>query len=477
MKVSVIVPVYNMEKFVVQALNSVLKQSFQDFELLVYDDGSTDKSVEKIESVKDKRIRLIKGDKNQGAGHAYEVMIKEAVGEYILPFSADDVLDKKFIAAALKGFEENPEVMMVACQPAFIDELGGVYNNPQDARMHIPLCSNRTHVEWISTLRQGNIYFASCMYPKTTFEKCGTFDHDLEWLTDWEFYLRMLQYGTFHIIEEKLCKLRIHGAALSAIGPDKVVRQAKYTRQIRRKYFTPTKQKVYIATPFYMLLAMSPYKRSMVNTFKYLAQQGIECEQLDLDGDSYIDRAKNTLVAKFLESDGTDLIMIDSDMEWHPTAVHRILSFNEDIVAGAFPMKNVWNKFTAWPSVINGQYVGKQLTDGSALMQADLVSGGFIRFKREALERFADHYEDLLYYDGTADPTAPGRIYTCFFECFRQDFNRIGEDIMFSRRWTDMGGELWLDPNITFGHYGTTGTTGNFHQSLMQANKEQQNAK
>src|ERR1700674_909851 len=208
-----------------------------------------------------------------------------------------------------------------------------------------------------------------------------------------------------------------------------------------------------------------------------LTNAGIAWEFMPVNGDSYVDRAKNTIAANFLESDCTDLIMIDSDEQWHPAAIGRLLQHPEEIVAGAYPFKNNWGKFAGNPLIatIDGvnQYAGwRELSDGACLLEAYNIAGGFLRIKRSALEKYADAYPNDIYMDEFAWPMRKGRIYTSFFQCDIKDYQRYGEDAYFSRRMKDIGIKLWIDPNITITHYGVHGWTGNLHEHILKPVEE-----
>ena len=86
MKVTVIMPVYNAGKYIKEAINSILKQSFIDFELLIIDDGSTDNSLLIIESFKNSKIRVLQNITNQGLVFTRNRGIDEAKGEYMFSF-------------------------------------------------------------------------------------------------------------------------------------------------------------------------------------------------------------------------------------------------------------------------------------------------------------------------------------------------------------------------------------------------------
>lgn len=263
--------------------------------------------------------------------------------------------------------------------------------------------------------------------------------------------------------------------------PITVPEKGIYDRKARRdaQEGTLPTLKIMIATPCYMQQNFAHYTESMLATARMLTEAGVPWQTQYLNGDSYIDRAKNTIVANFLESDCTDLLMIDSDMSWNAEAVGRMLRHPQEIVAGFFPMKNAWGTFCGHllpdaAGMTPDASKAIELWDGSCLLAAHLLPGGFIRFKRAVLEQFADYYSDVVYQDPCADPANPERVYTAFFECMIHDHLRYGEDATFCRRARDMGKTLYCDPNITFGHYGVKGFHGNYHEYLLKPADELQ---
>jgi hypothetical protein len=235
--------------------------------------------------------------------------------------------------------------------------------------------------------------------------------------------------------------------------------------------------KLMIATPVYMSQEFSTYGDSMLETVRMLDKAGIPWQKQTIRGDSYIDRAKNSILANFLESDCESILMVDSDMDFAPDAVARMIRHPQEIVAGFFCMKNAWGTFAGAllpdeDGNIPDIKTAIELWDGSCLFKAHLLPGGFLRIKRDVLERFADHYPELVYQDPCADPSKPDRVYTAFFECMIHDYVRFGEDATFCRRMREMGETLWCDPNITFGHTGVKTYTGNYNDSLLKSPEE-----
>lgn len=245
----------------------------------------------------------------------------------------------------------------------------------------------------------------------------------------------------------------------------------------RAKQTDLPKLKLMIATPFYLQMAFARYADSLVMTGRALDMAGVPWEKHFIMGDSYIDRAKNSIVADFLESDCTDLLMIDSDMSWHPEAVARMLKHPQGVVGGFFPMKGAYESYAGAlqpdeEGLVPDIKTCVELWDGSCLFKAHLVPGGFLRLKRDVLERFADHYPDNVYVDPMANQLKQDRVYTAFFECMRHDYTRFGEDATFCRLMREMGEDVWCDPNINFGHTGMKTYEGNFHKFLLKPQEE-----
>ncbi|WP_313216381.1 glycosyltransferase family A protein, partial [Soonwooa sp.] len=96
-EVSIITPSYNTEKYIQETINSVLSQTFTDWEWIITDDKSSDKSIEIIEQHNDPRITLIKAEKNAGAGHARNLSLEKASGRFITFLDADDFWEPNFL--------------------------------------------------------------------------------------------------------------------------------------------------------------------------------------------------------------------------------------------------------------------------------------------------------------------------------------------------------------------------------------------
>lgn len=118
--ISVVIPLYNKEQSIASTLQTVLNQTYQDFEIVIVDDGSTDRSVEKVKRILDPRIRLIH-QSNAGVSAARNRGIEEAKGEYIAFLDADDEWKSDYLKTQYKLTQKYPECSVFACNYEFKD--------------------------------------------------------------------------------------------------------------------------------------------------------------------------------------------------------------------------------------------------------------------------------------------------------------------------------------------------------------------
>jgi glycosyltransferase involved in cell wall biosynthesis len=132
-KVSAIVPVYNVEKYITETISSVLNQTYQDFELLVIDDGSSDKSIEICREFSDDRMTIL-SQKNRGLAGARNTGIRHAQGEYLAFLDGDDLWSPQKLEKHVAHLDNSPHVGISFSRSAFIDEWGnplGIYQMPK----------------------------------------------------------------------------------------------------------------------------------------------------------------------------------------------------------------------------------------------------------------------------------------------------------------------------------------------------------
>ncbi|HRZ42495.1 MAG TPA: glycosyltransferase family 2 protein [Bacteroidales bacterium] len=121
---SIMMPVYNGARYLRPAVESLLHQTFTDFELIVVDDGSTDNSMEIVASFSDPRIRILRNGDNRGIVYSRNRALAEARGRYLASFDADDIAHPRKFERQIRFLEEHPDFGMVGCRVYHIDAVG-----------------------------------------------------------------------------------------------------------------------------------------------------------------------------------------------------------------------------------------------------------------------------------------------------------------------------------------------------------------
>lgn len=210
---------------------------------------------------------------------------------------------------------------------------------------------------------------------------------------------------------------------------------------------------VIFATPTLNHQVSLDFHRSYIDTSALLSAQGIQHGCIQVPGVQFIARARNELVSRFLEIDGaTDLFFIDDDIGWPPEAALRLLSYQQEVVAGLPPEKSDGNKF---PGRID--FTDEQFHLDGPLFRALLLPLGFVRIKRSVLAHMAAKSQP---YPNHQPDGSTLTDFDIFHMGMGVDGEWWGEDYAFCNRWRELGGTLWLDPDITFKHAGRKTWTG-----------------
>lgn len=206
-KVSVIIPVYNHEQYVAECIDGVLAQTFRDFEVVVVDDGSTDRTPE-ILSRYAGRIKAVRQE-NKGGAAALNTAIRHATGEFIAWVSSDDVYLPTMLEEHVRFFSAHPEIGLAYTDFCLIDGKGVVTREVRS-----PFYSNKK--EFLQNLFAGNfINGSSVMFRRTCMEAAGGFDEQMRYHADGNLWFRMLRYCDFGHIPRILLKYRWHETNLS----------------------------------------------------------------------------------------------------------------------------------------------------------------------------------------------------------------------------------------------------------------------
>lgn len=302
-KVSIIMPSYNHAAFIRYAIDSVLNQTFTDFELIISDDASTDGSQEIIRSYKDPRIKTIFHPKNIGLCRSYNIALEQAKGDYIAQLASDDAFLPEKLEKQVAVFESRPEIGAVFSHMQIID----VHSkwNPSDIEARkieeIQNQTNRSHEKWLNHFfKRPWLSAPSQIVRAEAIKKQRGLDERFLQIQDLDLLQRLLISGTrFHIVEEVLVQYRRDNEhdSLSTSNQERMRRWAHELSMVLQNYLAIRTMAEFKAifpeyasaadddrlVPFYVAMAAlaaikelgyerSPHREFAINTlFNYFA--------------------------------------------------------------------------------------------------------------------------------------------------------------------------------------------------------------
>jgi glycosyltransferase involved in cell wall biosynthesis len=207
-QVSVIMAVWNREKYLRSAIESVLNQSFPDFELIIVDDGSTDSSLEISKSYSDSRIRILENSENLGPTLSRNKALQVVKSDFIAILDSDDVAQKDRLKIQLSYLESQPEVACVGSNFESIDESGNCFSESSFPTSELWL---RWRMLYQNVLAHSSVMFRKSMVGEKAYNE--DFRYAAE---DYELWGRLLKTGKrIHILSENLIQLRYHSDNIS----------------------------------------------------------------------------------------------------------------------------------------------------------------------------------------------------------------------------------------------------------------------
>lgn len=201
--VSICIPAYNNEKDIKGTLESLLKQTYKDIEIVVVDDASTDSTAALVESIKDDRIHLYRNEKNLGMAGNWNRCVELAKGEYIKLICADDRLVPESIETEVNAMQKDPAIVMTVNDSIMINRDGkklGIFGRyPKKGIQDGKKLAQKSMIY--------NNYFGmpcAVMFRKSVFEKAGGFDPAYRYILDFDLWMSMAPFGKVDVLKEKL---------------------------------------------------------------------------------------------------------------------------------------------------------------------------------------------------------------------------------------------------------------------------------
>ena len=208
--VSVIMPNYNGETFIEEAISSVLCQTYNNLELIIVDDGSTDKSRELVANIKDRRIRPVFLSSNGHICNALNIGLDTAQGEYIARIDSDDIWEPCKLEKQLNILETKSEVGACFSWVNIIDDENIIINDDERELYYLFKQENKDRVSHIRELffRGCNLCHPTVLMRKTLVEQVGLYDYSFVQIQDYDYWLRLLLRTDIYIVEEELVRYR-----------------------------------------------------------------------------------------------------------------------------------------------------------------------------------------------------------------------------------------------------------------------------
>ena len=231
-KVTVLMPVYNGERYVGEAIESILAQTFTDFELLIVDDGSTDRTLSILREYarQDRRVVVLQNGSNLGLVPTLNRGLSATRGEYIARMDADDVSLPERLARQVAYMDQHPEVGVLGTNIVYIDAEGRLLNGGRP-KARRPMSSTLIH--WMLLWRCA-IYHPTVMIRRSVLEQTGfTYDPNFRHAEDRDLWTRLAKRTTIASLPDVLLHYRIRPTSICRVHRKE--QQAKDTAITRRE--------------------------------------------------------------------------------------------------------------------------------------------------------------------------------------------------------------------------------------------------
>ncbi|TAL60337.1 MAG: glycosyltransferase family 2 protein [Bacteroidetes bacterium] len=192
--ISVLMPVYNVEKYIGEAIDSILNQTFRDFEFIIVDDASTDNTLSIIQSFSDLRIKIIRNENNLMLAASLNKGLQVARGKYVARMDGDDVSHPKRLEKLFDFLEKNPNIDICGSAMKLMDHENGVWEYKMDDKeikagmIWLATLSHGTVLMRLDTIRKHNLYY----------------DETFKVGQDWKYWYDAMKIVTFANLNEPL---------------------------------------------------------------------------------------------------------------------------------------------------------------------------------------------------------------------------------------------------------------------------------
>lgn len=267
--ISVIIPTYNAENTILETIKSIQKQTFSDWEIIVINDGSTDKTLEKLSEIKDQRVKVLSYE-NSGVAISRNRGISHATGEYLAFIDADDLWTPDKLALQLAALEKNPEAGVAYSWTYYL------YDEPNSEKTLFPGESIHFSGDVYPHLLVKN-FLANGSNPlirRNVIDSVGEFDSACVPCEDWDFYLRLAAHCFFVVVPKH--QIIYRQSANSGSSQTKKLEKANLLT-IDKAYQTAPPELQYLkneTTAFFYQYCTQQHLKNKTNNFEVVSQAG-----------------------------------------------------------------------------------------------------------------------------------------------------------------------------------------------------------
>lgn len=232
-KISVLMSAYNSEKYIAEAIESILNQTFKDFEFIIINDGSTDKTAEIIEKYakKDVRIRFVNNTKNQGIIAALNPGFAMCRGEYIARMDSDDISLPERFAKQVKYMDQHPECGVLGTSIIIFDK--------ENSKEYI----QKKRITFFDLLQSCCVVNPSVMLRKSTLLNNNIlYRPKYIHAEDYGMWSELIKLTEFHNLQDILLKYRWHGGNVSCVHENRQIQTAKEIQSEMLEFLTDIKE-------------------------------------------------------------------------------------------------------------------------------------------------------------------------------------------------------------------------------------------
>jgi glycosyltransferase involved in cell wall biosynthesis len=207
--VSVLMPVYNSQRYVAQAVESILQQTFADFELIILNDGSTDRSLSILQryAARDPRIQLISRE-NRGIAPTRNELLAQASGEFIAMMDSDDVAFPQRLARQVQFLQQHSQVICLGSSYELIDA-----RSRPITTLAVPL--HHAEIQRQALAGHASVFQPCAMMRRAAVMRIGGYDATLKQAEDLDLWLRLGEIGELANLAEPLVQYRLHPKSIS----------------------------------------------------------------------------------------------------------------------------------------------------------------------------------------------------------------------------------------------------------------------